>query len=299
MNISIELPEYPDAREIRLEDRDGLAALLLQSQPQISEYTFTNLYAWRKSKRVLLSKVDDAPIILRELDGRMHLMPALTALSISGVIGKLSMLGGPPPVYGLLKTEAELLKEYGYTVQPDRENWDYVYLTRDLIELSGAKFRAKRQNINRCLSEHRCEYVPIDGPVIGECTAFLDRWCRMRHCEEDFELEAEIAAIKETLIHYLDLPVFGAAIRVDGSVEAFAIGERLNNDTAVVHFEKANSEIRGLYQVVNNWFCSNRLREFTWVNREQDLGIPGLQRAKMEYNPHHFIEKYIATPPPG
>jgi len=58
--------------------------------------------------------------------------------------------------------------------------------------------------------------------------------------------------------------------------------------------KKANPTIGGVYQLVNNWFCTNRLNELTWVNREQDLGIPGLRRAKLDYNPHHFIEKYVA-----
>jgi len=81
---------------------------------------------------------------------------------------------------------------------------------------------------------------------------------------------------------------------VDGRLQAFTIGERLNKDTAVVHFEKANPKIKGLYQLVNNWFCKNALADYTYVNREQDLGEAGLRRAKEGYHPHHMVEKYIA-----
>jgi hypothetical protein len=91
------------------------------------------------------------------------------------------------------------------------------------------------------------------------------------------------------------LNVFGGAIYVDGCLEAFALGEKLNENTAVVHFEKANPEIRGLYQLINQWFCKNVLQGFTYVNREQDLGSEGLRRAKISYRPHHMVEKFFAT----
>ncbi len=291
-----DLPEYPVAREIRLSDKEGFAELLQTMQPQISEYTFTNLYAWRGSRMCLLSSIGGAPIILREYGELRHLMSPPVKEGINELIELLREIGETPPIYGVLKEEAEALAELGFEVRPDRDNWDYVYSVTDLIELKGSKFRGKRQNIHKCLSEHNCEYVEIDGSITAECRKFYDRWCRNRECWEDIELEAEVETIKETLKHYDELPVFGAAIYVDGSLEAFTIGERLNVETAVVHFEKADPTVRGLYQLLNNWFCTNRLKEFRWVNREQDLGIPGLRRAKMDYNPHHFIEKYTVNP---
>jgi hypothetical protein len=86
--------------------------------------------------------------------------------------------------------------------------------------------------------------------------------------------------------------VVGASIRVDGRIEAFAVGSQLNPDTAMVIAEKANSEIRGLYQVMNQMFCENTLSGYAWVNREQDAGDAGLRRAKLSYCPHHMVAKY-------
>lgn len=150
----------------------------------------------------------------------------------------------------------------GFKVSPDRDNWDYVYSVRDLIELRGSKFRTKRQNICRCLSEHTCEYVQIGGSIRGECLEFYERWCQHRRCDEEVELKDEGEAIREVLKNYVVLPVYGAAIYVDGFLEAFTIGEQLNDDTAVIHFEKANPEVKGLYQLINNWFCKNHLKGF-------------------------------------
>jgi hypothetical protein len=77
-------------------------------------------------------------------------------------------------------------------------------------------------------------------------------------------------------------------------MQAITIGERLNDSTAVVHFEKAMPGYDGLYQLINQWFCRYGLTEFEFVNREQDLGIPGLRKAKESYHPHHMVEKYVA-----
>jgi hypothetical protein len=106
-------------------------------------------------------------------------------------------------------------------------------------------------------------------------------------------LEAENTAIKTVFENYDYLRVAGGVVYVDDKLEAFTLAERLSRDTAVVHFEKANPEIEGLYQVINQWFCKEALGSFKFVNREQDLGIPGLRKAKGSYHPHHMVEKCI------
>jgi hypothetical protein len=106
-------------------------------------------------------------------------------------------------------------------------------------------------------------------------------------------LEAENAAIKAVFDKFEYLGVFGGAVYIDDKVEAFTLAEPLNDETAVVHFEKANSGIEGLYQVINQWFCQRALRGFRFVNREQDLGVSGLRKAKQSYHPHHMVEKNI------
>jgi hypothetical protein len=100
-------------------------------------------------------------------------------------------------------------------------------------------------------------------------------------------------AVKTALDNYESLGVVGGTVYVEGKLEAFTLAERLNQDTAVIHFEKANPEIEGLYQVINQWFCQKELGNFKFVNREQDLGIMGLRKAKQSYHPHHMVEKHI------
>ncbi len=144
-----DLPEYPEARDISLRERDALARIFQELHPQISEYTFTNLYSWRKSKRTLHSRVGDTPIILRQINAATYLMPMLVKVNTNELVERLRRVGARPALYGLLKHEVEALDAAKFHVEPDKDNWDYVYLTKDLIELEGTKYRVKRQNIQQ------------------------------------------------------------------------------------------------------------------------------------------------------
>ena len=269
-------------------------------EPKISEYTFTNLFVWRERESVLVSRIGETVLIKRWNieSNRFLLLPPIGNKEITDVIGALSSTlekKDLPPIYGLDARQGESLKKIGFTVKEMRDSWDYVYLIRDLIDLPGEKYYVKRKNIKRCLQDYKPEYRSIAGEFIGQCVNLETTWCNLRNCSADPSLEAENRAIKELFLHFSDLNVLGGVILIDGSVEAFTIGEKLNKDTAVIHFEKANPNIPGLYQVINQWFCSQALHEFKYINREQDLGIPGLRQAKMSYHPAFFIEKFLAT----
>jgi hypothetical protein len=114
----------------------------------------------------------------------------------------------------------------------------------------------------------------------------------LRRCAEDLSLGGEWDATREALRHFDRLDIKGGAILIDGKVEAFALGEHLNETTAVVHIEKANMEIRGLYAAINQCFCEKQWADTPFVNREQDLGEPGLREAKLSYNPDHLVAKF-------
>jgi hypothetical protein len=102
----------------------------------------------------------------------------------------------------------------------------------------------------------------------------------------------ESISIKEALTHFERLRVKGGAILIDGKIEAFTLGEPLNPNTVVIHIEKANSAYEGLYTLINQAFLENEWPEYTYVNREQDLGEEGLRKSKESYFPHHMINKY-------
>jgi hypothetical protein len=186
------------------------------------------------------------------------------------------------------------LSHDGLQVANDRDNADYVYRVKDLAQLEGRRFHKKRNLIKQCLQAYDCTYEPITPGLITECTAMLDRWCKARRCRHDPGLCSESLAVRESFSHWELLRLVGGAIRIDGDIQAFALGEMLRPGTAVCHFEKAMPGFQGLGQLINQWFAKYALQDFEFENREQDLGIPGLRQAKKSYHPDHMVEKYLA-----
>lgn len=299
-----ELPEFPNLRRLRFEDKALLDSLFRQIQPNMSELTFTNLYVWNETESVQLTRVGDSVLLLRRrlIDNSSLFFPPIGKQPTMRVLRQIekAMIKNQPEtsLYSADTQEAQQLAKEGYTVKPDRKSWDYVYLSSDLANLPGDKYHSKRNFISRCLQNNNCEYKKIDLAVVNECLKLQTEWCNLRKCDALSGLEAENNAIKTTFNNYQQLSVMGGAIYVKDKLEAFTIAEPLNNETAVIHFEKANPEITGLYQLINQWFCKNALTVFNFINREQDLGIPGLRNAKQSYHPHHMVEKYL-TPIPN
>ena len=173
-----------------------------------------------------------------------------------------------------------------------RDEWDYVYRTEDLSRLEGPEYHTKRKEMKKATSRLEIQFEPVTPNRVRDCLALEETWCDVKDCSLDKFSAAEDAAMKEALINFEQLGFLGCVLIVNGKLEALAVGERLNVDTAVVHFEKANPGIRGLYQVINQQFCERILNSFEFVNHEQDVGDSDLRRAKEGYHPHHFVEKY-------
>ena len=286
-----------------MEDKALLDSLFRQMQPNMSELTFTNLYVWNETEPVQLTRVGDSVLLLRRRildDGNLFFPPMgkqpighmLKQIEKGMTKNQLEM-----SLYSADTQEAQRLAKEGYAVKPDRKSWDYVYLSSDLANLPGDKYHSKRNFVSRCLQNNHCEYKKIDLAAVNECLKLQTEWCNLRKCDAPSGLEGENNAIKTAFNNYQQLGVMGGAIRVNDKLEAFTIAELLNNETAVIHFEKANPEITGLYQLINQWFCKNALTAFNFINREQDLGIPGLRNAKQSYHPHHMVEKYLIPIP--
>ena len=191
-----------------------------------------------------------------------------------------------------LRLAAELAGHPDFVVEPMRDHFDYVYRTDDLINLAGGKYHAQRNHINSLARSYRCRYEPLGEEHLSACLYLCARWCQVKRCECDLSLLGEWEAITAALANFQALSLQGGVILVNDRVEAFSCGELLNKATAVIHLEKADPELRGLYAVINQQFCRQAWAGVNFVNREQDLGEPGLRTAKMSYHPHHLVEKF-------
>jgi hypothetical protein len=180
-----------------------------------------------------------------------------------------------------------------YRIIPDRRVWDYLYRTKDLIELGGRKYQQKRNHINRFRQSYDFAYHSMTPEHFPACLRLYEQWATDKTGSP--EVEAERLALQEAFDHYTLLNLKGGVLEAGGAIQAFTIGSRLNKDTALIHFEKANPEFSGIYSVINQLFIAKEWADTKYVNREDDMGIPGLRQAKRRYHPLRLIEKYTVV----
>jgi hypothetical protein len=298
----IDEPRYPQFRDITIEDKPLFQATIAQSPPQISEHTFTNLFIWNYYYHFLWCRWDDCICIIARPDGKPpFLMPPLgagiTAERLLNLLRHIERMEAHPSMQRVPERLVTgcLSGHDPFVVTPDRDNSDYVYRTEDLVKLEGNKYHGKKNHINKFKKHHRYEYSPLTPELVEQCLALEAQWCDIRHCALYPGLAGEERAIYEGLTNMSLLDFKGGVILVDGKVEAFALGELLNPETAVIHVEKANPAFDGLYQLINQEFCAHEWAGIPYVNREQDLGEEGLRKAKLSYHPHHLVNKYTVT----
>jgi len=278
-------------RPLSLADRLLAGEYLRRFPPEISELTFTNLYAWRRTRPIWIDIFRESLIFFAKTkEGLVVLGNPVGPVSLFDVLRQYGSQVRGVERFPRAMT-AGLHLPSGAMVVEDRDNADYVYRANDLATLAGRNFTKKRNHINQCLSAYVCRYEIMTPELIPECLAMQDRWCADRDCGKDPGLCGEYQAIIETLRHYDEFGLTGGAIRIEGTIEAYTVGEVLNPTTAVCHFEKAMPGFQGLGQLINQRFAEHNLAGFTFINREQDLGIPGLRRAKESYHPDHLVEK--------
>jgi uncharacterized protein len=296
------MQEQATFRPLEIGDKEIFARYLGADPPENSELTFSNLFMWRhcyhpawmewgKCLLVILAAENFPPF------GLPPAGPGDKARALGFLAEHLKTAAPESRVSrvpeGFVKGFVDQEK---FDIRPDRDNSDYVYLAEDLIKLPGKRYRKKKNHLNRFLKSYAYEYRELDTELV-EC--FLDmqeKWCRIRECKEDPGLLMEDYAVYQALTHFEELDYQGGAILMEGRVEAFALGERLNENTAVIHIEKANPAFSGIYAAINQLFCKEAWSHMTYINREQDLGIEGLRKAKASYSPHHMVDKYTLVP---
>lgn len=285
--------------KVELCDKDWIKEKLKVKKSISCEYSFGNLFMYAISYNFYVADCFDClviKIVLDETDyyyfpvGNGDINAALNAiLQEAAQSNRQAVLGE------MNKADLELLKALNPSVFEPKENrdyFDYVYLTEDLINLSGKKYQPKRNHIHFFLRNNLWSYERITKESIGECLEMSEEWLKTRPLEHREELSEELRLIKRAFEYYEELDFVGGLIRADGRVVAYTMGERLNEDTFCIHFEKAFADIRGASQMINRQFAENELKDYKYINREDDVGTENLRQAKLSYNPVFLVEKY-------
>jgi uncharacterized protein len=189
--------------------------------------------------------------------------------------------------------------EYFFEVNEQEEYEDYVYLTEDLFELKGKRYLRKRNLINQFTQEfltgrHRAAVTSLHPADVPECLTFLEKWCEQRGCDvrKDEDLACEQRAVINALENMTELEMKGILVRIDHRVSAFAISSHLTREMAILNFEKAYSDIKGLYQYLDHACASQLFSGYKYTNKESDMSIPNLAKSKKSYHPVLRVKSY-------
>ena len=178
---------------------------------------------------------------------------------------------------------------------------DYLYRKEDLAELKGNKYSKKRNLIHQFQKEYvntnRIRIEPLTPALCSECLEFLEEWCKEHGCDQETQndLACEKAAAINMLKYIGEFDVKGLALRIDGQISAYGIGARLTREIGVFHFEKAFASVKGLYQFFDNLCAEELFNGYAYINKESDMNLEGLAKAKKSYHPAMMIKSYILS----
>lgn len=270
----------------------------------ISDLCFSTLWIWRHVYNLCFGEHLGFFCLQSRYRGETYFLPPLgpSLDRLSEVINGLKAYslkhGIPLRFRGVPRELAHALSvasDHRAKVQEDRAHFDYVYRTRDLVDLKGGKYQHKRNQIRRFAAAHAYRYHPLTSTQFPETLAVFDSWAGARF--QDISVIEERTALLEAFSAYEGLLFKGGYLEVDGQMVAFTIGNKLTPNTALIHFEKTMADFSDAYAVINQAFAANAWNDTQLINREDDLGLPGLREAKSRYHPVHLMEKYIVDIP--
>jgi len=276
---------------------------LLKSCSQIaSDYSFVNIWAWRDIYGLEWAWAEDAVWLRQHHPSLEYWAPvgAWDTMDWVGVFKRLfqertSFTRVPEHLYHIWLDQLEAAAD----LAPNRDHWDYIYSVGELINLKGNKFHKKKNLLRQFNRKYDSRYIHLDEEMIEKALTLQTEWCLWRDCEESTTLEAENQAILNTFHDWTQLEdVFGGGLEVEGNMVAYSVAEPLGEQTLVIHFEKGCPDHKGAYQAINQMFLAHSGSDFTYVNREQDLGDPGLRKAKESYNPISYLKKFSGVVDP-
>ena len=289
-----------DFKPLCLSQKPQYDAMLQCSGQRGCEYSFANLFLWGRQRAAFL----DGNLVLFSQYNRRSVYPFPVGCgdlkpALEAIIRDAKERGIPCRLCGLTQPNRELLEQLfpgKFRFHHDRDSFDYVYDIHQLADLPGRKFQRKRNHLNRFLQTHpdyRTE--PITDENLPQVEAFIARWYELRLQEDphgDFHMEQ--AAFRKALAHRQALGMEGLLLYDGEALLAMTMGSRLSACTFDVHFEKALDRNDGAYGAINREFARHlreKYPELRWLNREDDMGLEGLRKAKLSYNPDHMIEK--------
>lgn len=265
------------------------------------EYTFGNIFSYTAKIDIEVADVFECLVTKCRINNFItYCYPAGKGDKIKAVefiIEDGKKEGKSFSIFGMNTENAKELSENfvdRFDITLERDSFDYIYLSEDLINLKGKKYQPKRNHISFFMRNNNWSYERINKDNISECLQMSEDWLETSESEYIEDLESEMKIIRLVFKNYEALGYVGGLLRCDGKVIAYTMGERMNDEAFCVHFEKAYHDIRGAYPMINQQFVMNELSEYKYIDREDDVGAENLRKAKLSYHPALLPDKYEA-----
>lgn len=296
-----------ELKEVTIDSKKELEPFFELVDYEACDYCFTTIFMWQHTYKTKYFIGDGFAVLFGEYEGEIFsILPLAPKDRIKDVLdfviqhfeleqNKLLLRGIDKDVVALMQ---EIYEDGKFNYIEERDLFDYVYDAELLRTLKGRKMQKKRNHLNYFLTnyEGRYEYRRLGQEDFKDCFSMLKEWGDDKDFDEDDEesMNDELRGIKKIFNNFKELEdkLIVGGVYIDGKLQAFTIGEKLTENMALIHIEKANSDIRGLYPFINKEFLLQEFPDVEFVNREEDMGIPGLRKAKLSYKPVRFIEKY-------
>jgi hypothetical protein len=295
----IGLPLFPEFAPIGLEFHDSVDAALSGAPDGVSEFTFAGLYLFRRRYSYRVSRGETGNLIISGSLGDKKFFSTPRDLprrdDLEALFDSHDYWKNIP--LSILEPNREKLASWGIDVAEDRDNFDYLYNTKDLAYLSGKKFHKKRNLVNAFELTYRTHrQTALTPELVPDAMKVLEKWRALKGEEGDY------IASKEALELMDDFGFTGLLVYINGNPAAYCLGELLpNGNTFAMHFEKGVDSYKGVYQFVNQAYARVLAeegingKEVLYINREQDLGEEGMRQAKETYRPVGFVKKHVGA----
>ncbi len=291
-----------DFKPVTLEDKEFFRQFYARYPQVHSDNTFTNMVCWNHFANYSYAKVNGNVVLASTIDGKTHFRPPIGPQNpalLKDLLRLTTRTEEGRPIILIDPATADWMQSLHPRLEviADRDQSEYVYQATDLAGLQGRNYLYIRRDINKFKRNHTYSVEPIAPENSHHVKDFLDQWYASRSHEDGSVASQEREAVLYGLDYMAETGFSGLTINVDGKICAMSMFERLNPDTALIHFEKGLPEYDGIYKVINQETAIRLSQEFTYINRESDMGVPGLREAKMRYHPHHMVEVYTASMP--
>lgn len=289
-------------RQIEIDDYEKASAIMYSCGIENCEHCFPTMLEWSFRHDIQIA-IEEDTVFMRS-KGKKHMWYLFPRgkmdrkKAVDMIISDAAQQGMPVSIYGVDEANALFLQEnYGHilNVTEERDGADYIYRTSDLADLPGKNYQKKRNHVSRFIRENPdYKFIVMSQDNIHRAKQFIADWNKKYNAEDSWDLHIEQQGIFRLLDNYCTLRLMGAMIETQGQIVALSIAAPINERMVDVMVEKAYHDVNGAYAIINRDFAANCFKQFELINREDDMGLENLRKAKMSYNPVEIRKKYLA-----